>query len=416
MYTVWITEWRVKLRHDLVEVDNERNGFFIDSILNHELVKLFTSESRELSRFDSYLQKIQDLNIQSTYSIAWLNLGQAFLFCLGLTATLLMSLRRVVTGAMSVGDLVAVNGLLLQLSIPFNYIGYTYQEIRQAHVDMGFMRNVLLNEKSSIVQDKDARAIDEAAPISTASSLEFRNVTFHYGNSSKPLLENVSFSVHPGQNVAIVGPSGSGKSTTLRLISRLIDPHAGRILVDGVETAKVTVQSLRQRVAVVPQDTYLFDESVEFNIKYGRSDASAEDVQAAIVKCNLVSTVERLGDGLSTKVGERGARLSGGERQKVSIARALLRDPSLILCDEITSSVDAFAERDIVESLRQASERRTTVTVAHRLSSITHCDAIIVMDKGRVVEKGTHHELLQRPNGLYRRMWEAQNEAKVPLV
>eukprot|EP01041_Mallomonas_annulata_P010862 gene10862-22680_t len=401
LFTVWITEWRVLLRRELVDVDNTRNGFFIDSILNHEVVKLFTNEKRELARFDSYLQRIEDLNVQSTYSIAVLNLGQASLFCLGLTSSLLLALQRVALGTMSVGDLVAVNGLLLQLSIPFNFIGYTYQELRQAYVDMGYMRNILTDQVSSISQATGAPRIDEVAPILGPSSLEFRD-----------LLKGVSFKINPGESAAIVGPSGSGKSTTLRLITRMLAPVSGQVLLDGVDISSVALESVRQRVSVVPQDTSLFDETVEFNLKYGNQSVSAEAMEEAVDLCNLRQTVERLQQGLQTRVGERGAKLSGGERQKVSIARAILRNPSLILCDEVTSSVDAFAERDIVNTLRQASQRRTTLTVAHRLSSITHCDRIIVIDHGRVVEQGTHQELLTLPDGLYRRMWEAQNERK----
>jgi ABC-type multidrug transport system ATPase subunit len=247
------------------------------------------------------------------------------------------------------------------------------------------------------------------------------------------LLKGVSLKISPGQNVAIVGPSGSGKSTTLKLITRILDPHGGQVLLDGVDVASVSLDSLRRRVAVVPQDTSLFDASVEYNLRYGNASATDDDLRRAVERCNLNETLAKLKDGIHTSVGERGARLSGGERQKVSIARALLKDPTLILCDEVTSSVDAFAERDIVDTLRQvrppltprcmllyvvtcflvharqASEQRTTLTVAHRLSSVTHCDLIVVMDRGRVVEQGTHAELLRRPGGLYVQMWQAQN-------
>jgi len=346
---------------------------------------------------------------------------------ISLSLSLFLALQKVSLGLMTVGDLVAVNGLILQLSVPFNFLGYTYQELRQAYVDMGYMKDVLLRERPRIKDRETARKIDEIAPLSGPSSIEFENVHYTYSgpdnctlndegvltcipNEAPELLKGVSFKVRPGESAAIVGPSGSGKSTTLRLITRILEPNEGRILLDGVDVRSVTTNSVRKRVAVVPQDCSLFDETIEFNIRYGNMSASAEEVRESVRRCNLEPTVERLRDGLSTRVGERGAILSGGERQKVSIARAILKNPSLILCDEITSSVDAFAEREIVSTLSQASRSTTSLTIAHRLSSIRHCDVIIVLDKGRVRERGTHNELMSISDGLYRRMWEAQNE------
>jgi len=408
-FTVWITQWRVRIRNELVDVDNARNGYFIDSILNHEVVKLFTNENREQTKFNNYLTRIQELSIETTYAIAVLNLGQAVMFASGLTLSLLTALKRVGDGTLSVGTLLAVNSMLLQLSVPFNFIGYTYQELRQAFVDMSYMRQVLVNTKASIKDDHKDVNFDIINPRNGPSLVEFRNVSFSYGVKSDNLLKEMNLRIEPGQNVAIVGPSGSGKSTTLRLITRMLDPTSGAILIDGQDIKKVSLASLRSRVAVVPQDTSLFDDSVEFNIKYGNAHATEDDIVNVIEKCNLVDTIKKLPQGLQTKVGERGARLSGGERQKISIARALLRDPSLILCDEVTSSVDAFAERDIVRALKKATELRTTLTVAHRLSSISHCDRIIVMDKGKIIESGTHDELLKIRNGTYLNMWNAQN-------
>ncbi|KAJ1440616.1 hypothetical protein B484DRAFT_415447, partial [Ochromonadaceae sp. CCMP2298] len=583
LFTVLLTQWRVNVRVKLVDCDNERNGFFIDSVLNHEVVKLFSNEDRELQRFDGYLQRIQDLSIESTYAIAVLNFGQAVLFGCGLTASLLVALQGVQAGTMTVGDLVAVNSMLLQLSVPFNFMGYTYQELRQSFVDMGYMRQVMgftrpavsdapdavplqqrVRERERLEAEKQAEkqagavvagavvvgtgvalagagagvaetevvgavsgveagvgavighvahtAPTITAPTPTASSpsrLEFRNVFFSYktkltpaveaaavaaalgsvtgpdaaaaaaalteashiahtlgsgvgggvggsmggvGNpyragveglagragvagaglgllpsvpapiptptqptsaptpTSKPLLRNLCFTVTAGQNVAIVGPSGSGKSTTLKLITRMLEADGGQVLLDGVEVTGVTLASLRQSISVVPQDTCLFDESVRYNILYSAPNASDEEVQGVVRAANLQETVAKLPQGLDTRVGERGARLSGGERQKVSIARALLRRPSLLLCDEITSSVDAFAERDIVKALVRSSKQhpRTTVTVAHRLSSIAHCDNILVLQRGRLVEQGTHAELLA-VKGVYAQMWRLQH-------
>jgi ABC-type transport system involved in Fe-S cluster assembly fused permease/ATPase subunit len=408
-FTIWITQWRVRIRNELVDIDNARNGYFIDSILNHEVVKLFTNEAREQLKFNNYLTRIQELSIETTYAIAVLNLGQAIMFASGLTLSLLTALKRVGAGTLSVGDLVAVNSMLLQLSVPFNFIGYTYQELRQAFVDMSYMRNVLVNTKATINDVHKDVNFDIVSPRAGPSLVEFRNVSFSYGVKSDELLKEMNLVIKPGQNVAIVGPSGSGKSTTMRLITRMLDPTGGQILVDGQDIKTVSLSSLRNRVAVVPQDTSLFDDTVEFNIKYGNSYASQNDIAQVIDKCNLIDTIKKLPQGLQTKVGERGARLSGGERQKISIARALLRDPSLILCDEVTSSVDAFAERDIVQALKKATQQRTTLTIAHRLSSISHCDLIIVMDKGRIIEQGTHDELLKIRQGTYVNMWNAQN-------
>eukprot|EP01039_Chlorochromonas_danica_P002843 gene2843-3104_t len=441
VFTIWVTRWRLHLRQDLVDLDNARNGFFIDSILNHEVVKLFTNERREAKRYDSFLTRLQQLNIETTVAVAWLNVGQAILFGLGLVSSLLLALHRVRLGTMTVGDLIAVNSLLLQLAVPFNFIGFTYQELRQSFVDMGTMREVLANQRPAVVDKPGSPSLDLLAPRYGPSSIEFRDVCFSYNASrtasatpvnraasrekaswleesdeeevNKPrlphTLTNISFTISPGENVALVGPSGSGKSTALKLITRMLDPTSGAVLIDGVDVRAVTLDSLRKRIAVVPQDTCLFDDTVEYNIRYGSEGASETAVDKAIDLANLRGTVNKLADGLQTKVGERGARLSGGERQKVSIARAILRNPSLILCDEVTSSVDAFAEREIIDTLRSASSQRTTITIAHRLSSVVHCDKILVLEKGRVVECGRHEELLAQSEGVYRKMWDTQN-------
>ena len=406
-FTIWITDWRVKVRNELVEIDNSRNGYFIDSILNHEVVKLFTNQDKEEIKYNSYLEKIKQLSIESTYAIAVLNLGQALMFGAGLTASLLTACNKIQLGLMTIGELIAVNSMLLQLSIPLNFVGYTYQEIRQAYVDMGFMRHVLVDLKPNGVDNKSCNDLDMVAPrYNNPSKIEFKNVSFQYSNNDGvALLKNVSFVINPGQNVAIVGPSGSGKSTILRLITRIFSRYEGQVLLDNVDTSDVTTESLRRRIAVVPQDTSLFSGTIEYNIKYGRNNATSDEINRVIGLCNLNETINKMG--LDHQVGERGVKLSGGERQKISIARALLKDPSLILCDEVTSSVDAFAEREIVETLRQATEKRTTITIAHRLSSIIHCDKIIVLDRGQVVESGSHAELLQT-NGVYSKMWNAQ--------
>jgi len=458
-FTAAMTQWRVRIRNQLVDCDNQRNGFFIDSILNHEVVKLFNSEERERLRFDDFLQRIEDLSIETTYSIAVLNFGQAALFGLGLTSSLLIALNKVGMGMMTVGDLIAVNTMFLQLVVPFNLMGYTYQELRQSFVDMTYMRNIL-----SGYQDQQAKQeqqgenvlgggggggdknIDKDFRFSNGPSmLEFRDVFFRYKKSRNAesrdtgietesesesglltvaspaaaaaavdedmILKNVSFTINAGENVAIVGPSGSGKSTTLKLIMRMLDANEGKVLIDGKDVTNGSVAALRNQIGVVPQDTCLFDDTVLYNIKYGRPNATKEEVDMVVNESNLQETIAKLPDGLLTQVGERGARLSGGERQKVSIARALLCRPSLLLCDEITSSVDAFAEKEIVDALTRSSQvfPRTTITVAHRLSSIAHCDKIIVIKNGRVVEEGTHKSLLSIHNGVYRQMWQLQH-------
>lgn len=410
VFTVLLTQWRVHLRQELVDVDNARNGFFIDSILNHEIVKLFNNEQKERERFDGYLRKLQQISIDSTIAIAWLNFGQACMFSIGLTTNLLIAFDRVRRGLMSIGDLIAVNAMLLQLAVPFNFIGYTYQELRQSFVDMGYIRGIIAGREPQVMDSPNAVALDDIAPRNGPSFIEFRNVTFRYADHGDVhQLRGVSFKIQAGQSVAIVGPSGSGKSTTLKLITRMIEPLSGEILLDGVPVTSVTRASVLARIAVVPQDCSLFDDSIEYNIRYGAANATEEAMNTAIDRANLRATIDKLPAGLQTVVGERGAKLSGGERQKVSIARAMLRDPSLILCDEVTSSVDAFAEREIVETLLSATAERTTITVAHRLSSIAHSDVILVMSKGDLVEQGNHETLLTRPNGLYRSMWLAQN-------
>ena len=417
MFTIWITEWRVKLRQEMVSIDNARNGFFIDSILNQEMVKLFTNEKREEKRFDEYLSGIERLSIQSTYAIAALNLGQVAMFATGLTTSLILALKGIIKGTMTLGDLIAINALLIQLSVPFNSMGYTYQELRQSLVDMSYVRNLLFNVKTSINDTNSNISIDNVTDRQGPSTIEFKNVSFSYDENSSNdiLLNNVSFKIEAGKSVAIVGPSGSGKSTILRLITRMLDATTGDIIIDGVNIKDVSVDSLRKRISVIPQDTSLFDGTIEYNIKYGNFSASTTTFNDAINRCNLAPVLNKFSEGLKTEVGERGARLSGGERQKVSIARALLKNPTIILCDEVTSSVDAFAEREIVQSLRKASESRTTISVAHRLSSISHCDEIIVMGKGNLVERGSHRELLSRDNGIYRTMWESQTGSDIPI-
>ena len=406
-FTAKLTEWRVRIRRRLVTVDNARNAYFVDSLMNHETVKLFGGEDWELRRYESrYLRRIEKANLRNTLSIACLNVGQALLFSMGLTACMLLSLQGVRSGAMGVGDLVAVNGILLQLSVPFNFVGFTYQELRQGFVDLEYTMSVLARRP----------AVSEPAPSAAAplprplrGRVELEGVTFRYPNTEELALRDVSLSVQPGQRVAIVGPSGSGKSTLLKLITRLYDPAEGRVRLDGVDVSRVPVRDLRDAVGVVAQENSLFDDSVRGNVAYGRPSASEEDLWAAARAARLDKAVERMADGMETPVGERGGALSGGERQRVAIARALLKEPDLLLCDEITSAVDSFTEAEILESLRDASEGRTVITVAHRLQSVMDADLIFVLRHGRLMEKGTHEQLVSMDGGVYQAMWKAQN-------
>lgn len=421
-YTVFVTQWKIAIRKRVVDNDGKRNGYFIDSILNHEVVKLFNRENTEAIRYDKFLRRGADLYIDTTNAIAILNLGQAIIFAMGLVTMLLMAASRVQLKLMSVGEFVAVNAMLMQLSQPFNWLGVMYQEIREALVDMDYMTQILSKGKqlSSVVTNTKAGLdLDKLLPLDNSnrsSRIEFRNVKFRYSDGIKEQIEDLSFIVEPGQSIGIVGPSGSGKSTTLRLMTRLLENSEGKILLDDIDIHSLSLESLRRRISVIPQDTSLFDNTLEYNLLFGLSPEEAsvsntimrDRLEEVIDRCRLRETIQKLPEGLQTLVGERGARLSGGERQKVAIARALLRNPGVILCDEITSSVDAFAEKEIMNTIRLACSNRTIITVAHRLSSIIHCDKIMVMDRGVLLEAGSHKELLKKPGSVYGKMWRSQ--------
>jgi len=411
-FTVAVTEHRVKLRRDLVAVDNERTAFFVDSFANHEVVKLFKNEHLELNRFDGYLGRILDTSILNTWSVAGLNLGQTFIFSTGLTCIMLLAACKVVSGAMSIGQLVAINGLMMQLAVPFNYIGFTYQELRQGFVDMEVLCR-LLNQKPSVKDTgQDTLGLvkqtynEDMQP--QFGQIVFDQVSFKYPNTTNYILNNISFTIPPAQNYAIVGPSGCGKSTILKLLARLFEIDSGRILIDGKDIRDISLSSLREHIGVVPQETTLFDATIEDNIKYGNPNATGEVMIKAAKLASIHSRIKRLPEGYQEKVGERGAKLSGGERQRIALARALIRDPTIMLYDEVTSAVDTYLENQIIDSLREVAVNRTTLMVAHRLASVVDMDCIIVLDKGQVVESGLHDDLMTNSSSVYARMWELQ--------
>lgn len=445
-FTSVITDWRMSIRRKLVGVDNERTAFFVDSMANAEAVKLFGNEDHEERLFDEYLAEIQQKNIENTYSIGVLNVGQSAIFSIGLTTLMLSTASAVTKGTMTVGNIVAVNALLIQLQIPFNFIGYTYQEVRQGFVDMGLVLEFLKTKPrvsdSPAVKAKETQTTaaaatqlngardpraegaapahrlpaegggvlaEEGTTTTLLGEVIFENVSFSYPNSTGTQINGVTINVAPGETIALVGASGSGKSTCLRLLTRLFDVDSGRILIDQENIQDMRLSDLRERVGVVSQDTALFDKSVGYNIRYGRLDASDEEVEAAARAAQVHHAVMRQKEGYDTRVGERGAILSGGERQRVAIARTILRAPRVMLCDEVTSAVDVATEVGIMQALKEANRNRTCVMVAHRLRTIMHADRIYVMANGKVVEEGRHEDLVLEADGHYRRLWDMQD-------
>jgi len=411
-FTVAITEYRVDLRRDLVTVDNSRTAFFVDSFANHEVVKLFSNEHRELAQFDQYLQRILKTSLVNTWVVSSLNLGQTLIFQLGLFTIMVLSATKVAAGAMTVGQLVAVNGLLLQLAVPFHFIGTTYQELRQGFVDMEVLNNFL--DRIPTVKDSGKMKLPSPRQVYNElmqplfGEIEFQDVSFKYPNTTDYILKNISCKIPPSKNFAIVGPSGCGKSTMLKLLVRLFDVDHGRILIDGKDIRDITLASLRGYIGVVPQETTLFDATIEQNIMYGKPNATADEVKCAAKKARIHDRIMTQPEGYKTRVGERGAKISGGERQRMALARALIRDPLIMIYDEVTSAVDSLMETQIIESLREVATNRTTLMVAHRLANVVDADCIIVLSDGHILEKGTHDELMTNASSLYARMWEVQ--------
>ncbi|MDA9530129.1 ABCB family ABC transporter ATP-binding protein/permease [Bradyrhizobium sp. CCBAU 25338] len=403
-YTYIATEWRIGIRRKMNDSDTEANTKAIDSLLNYETVKYFSAEAREAQRYDRSVERYEEASVRSYTSLAVLNTGQAVIFTLGLTATMLMCAIGVRNGTNTVGDFVLVNAMMIQLYQPLNFMGMVYREIKQAIIDIEKMFNVLGRE----AEIKDAPG---AKPlVISAGIVRFEDVRFAY-EPTRPILKGISFEVPAGKTVAIVGPSGAGKSTISRLLFRLYDVSGGKILIDGQDIRDVTQASLRASIGMVPQDTVLFNDTIRYNIRYGRWDATDTEVEEAARLAQIDHFIRMAPKGYDTQVGERGLKLSGGEKQRVAIARTVLKAPPILVLDEATSALDTHTEHEIQGALDRVAKNRTSLVIAHRLSTIVGADEIIVLDQGRIAERGTHATLLAH-GGLYASMWNRQREAE----
>jgi ATP-binding cassette, subfamily B, heavy metal transporter len=402
IYTTVATNWRIGIRRSMNESDSDANTKAIDSLLNFETVKYFGAEEREAARYDKAMARYERTSVRAYVSLTVLNAGQALIFTLGLIAVLLMCVAEVRNGTKTVGAFVLVNLIMLQLYQPLNFMGMVYREIRQAIIDVEAMFAIL-------AQNPEIEDIPGAQPLRvTAGAVRFENVDFAY-DPDRRILRGVSFEAPAGHTIAIVGPSGAGKSTISRLLFRFYEPNAGRILIDGQNIGAVTQSSLRAAIGMVPQDTVLFNDTILYNIAYGRDGASEQDVVAAAEDAQIDCFIRSLPQGYEAPVGERGLKLSGGEKQRVAIARSMLKAPPILVLDEATSALDSFTEREIQSALERVSRGRTTIVIAHRLSTVVNADEILVLDKAVIAERGSHHELLAR-GGIYSAMWTRQRQ------
>lgn len=402
-FTVRASDWRITIRREMNESDTDAHSKAIDSLLNFETVKYFGNERREAERFDRSMQRYERAAIRIWTSLAWLNFGQTLIFSVGMAVLMIMSARAVMAGTQTIGDFVLINALLMQLSIPLNFIGFVYREIKQGLADIEAMFG-LLGVPAEIKDRPDA------PPLAVEHGMmRFENVHFGY-DQSREILKGITFEVAANATVAIVGPSGAGKSTLARLLYRFYDVGSGRILVDGQDIRDVQQDSLRAAIGVVPQDTVLFNDTIGYNIRYGRWEASDEEVHKAARMAQVARFIDSLPQGYETPVGERGLKLSGGEKQRVAIARTILKAPPILILDEATSALDTATEQEIQSALEQVSHGRTALVIAHRLSTVVNADSIIVLQDGLIAEQGTHGELIAR-GGLYAAMWDRQREA-----
>jgi len=399
-FTVGVTNWRLKFRRAMNETDAAANARAVDSLLNYETVKYFNNESYESERLSRDLRRAEDASVRSEISLAWLNAGQSFIIAIGVTAMMGLAARGVADKSMTIGDLVLVNAYLLQLFIPLNFLGTVYREIRNALTDMEKIFG-LLARRPEIQDAADAKPLQVGQ-----AAVRFEQVEFAY-DPRRPILSGIDFAIPAGHKVAVVGASGAGKSTLARLLFRFFDVTGGRISIDGQDIRRVTQDSLRTAIGIVPQDTVLFNDTLYHNIEYGRPGASREEVIEAARAAHLDRFIASLPDGYDSLVGERGLKLSGGEKQRVAIARAILKTPPILIFDEATSSLDSATEQAIQEELSQIARDRTTLVIAHRLSTVVDADEILVLDAGRIIERGSHAELMMR-DGRYAEMWRLQ--------
>ena len=401
-FTTIATNWRIEIRRSMNDSDNDANTKAIDSLLNYETVKYFNAEQREAQRYDKSMARYEKNSVASYTSLAVLNAGQAVIFTVGLTVVMWLCVGGIRSGRNTIGDFVLINAMMIQLYQPLNFMGMFYREVKQAVIDIEAMFKIL--EQKAEIQDKPG-----AKPlVVTEGVVRFENVFFHY-DPAREILKGVDFEAPAGKTIAIVGPSGAGKSTISRLLFRFYEPQRGRILIDGQDISQVTQESLRRAIGIVPQDTVLFNDSIGYNIRYGRWSAGADDVTQAASDAQIAPFIGLVPGGYEAQVGERGLKLSGGEKQRVAIARTILKGPPILILDEATSALDSFTEREIQTALERVSLGRTSLVIAHRLSTVVDADEIIVLDQGRIVERGRHEYLLEH-GGVYAGMWNRQRE------
>lgn len=401
-FSVMITEWRTRFRRTMNAQDRKANSRAVDSLLNFETVKYFGNEAHEAARYDKALASYQEAAVKSQSSLSALNAGQALIINAALASVMVMTAQGYLADRLTLGDVVLANALLIQLFVPLNLLGFVYREIKQSLIDMEYLFG-LLDADREVADKPDAKAL-----VVNGARLSFRNMCFGY-DARRQVLHDISFEVPAGKTVAIVGPSGAGKSTLSRILYRFYDIESGHVEIDGQDIRDVTQASLRAAIGIVPQDTVLFNDSIAYNIRYGRPDAREDEVYEAAKLARIDDFIARLPDGYETRVGERGLKLSGGEKQRVAIARTILKDPPILLLDEATSALDTRTEREIQDAIERVARNRTTLVIAHRLSTVVNADEILVLDEGKIIERGRHETLLQA-GGAYAAMWQRQQE------